>query len=34
MYIENGTEDDILFYIDGYREHIKKGKQQKGYISK
>ncbi len=31
MYIENGTEDDILFYIDGYRGHIKKGKQQKGY---
>ena len=31
MYIENGTEDDILFYIDGYREHIEKGKQQKGY---
>ena len=31
MYIENGTEDDILFYIDGYREHIEKGKQQRGY---
>ena len=32
MYIENGTEDDILFYIDGYREHIEKGKQQKGTV--
>ena len=31
MYIENGTEDDILFCIDGYREHIEKGKQQRGY---
>ena len=31
MYIENGTEDDILFYIDGYREHIEKGEQDRGY---
>lgn len=31
MYLQNGAEDDILFYIDGYREHIEKGKQQKGY---
>lgn len=31
MYIENGSEDDIQFYIDGYRTHIEKGKKNKGY---
>lgn len=31
MYIENGSEDDIQFYVDGYREHIEKGKKNKGY---
>lgn len=31
MYIKNGSEDDIQFYIDGYRNHIEKGKNNKGY---
>ena len=31
MYIENGSEDDIQSYVDGYREHIEKGKKNKGY---
>lgn len=29
--IENGEEDNIPFYIDGFKEHIEKGKSQKGY---
>lgn len=29
--ILNGTEDNIPFYIAGYKEHIEKGKQTKGY---
>ena len=31
MCIKNGSEDDIQFYIDGYRIHIEKGKNIKGY---
>lgn len=27
----NGKEDSITFYIAGYKEHIEKGKQEKGY---
>lgn len=27
----NGVEDNIPFYIAGYKEHIEKGKQTKGY---
>lgn len=27
----NGKEDNIPFYIAGYKEHIEKGKQEKGY---
>lgn len=30
-YLENGAEDSLPFYIAGYREHIEKGKAQKGY---
>ncbi|MDE7222345.1 MAG: hypothetical protein K2O34_01020 [Acetatifactor sp.] len=30
-YLENGAEDSLSFYIAGYREHIEKGKMQKGY---
>ncbi|MDE5824016.1 MAG: hypothetical protein K2H91_04945 [Lachnospiraceae bacterium] len=26
-----GSEDNIPFYIAGYKEHIEKGRQQKGY---
>lgn len=29
--IINGQEDNIPFYIDGFKEHIEKGKHQKGY---
>ena len=29
--IEKGVEDNILFYIEGVKEHIEKGKSQKGY---
>lgn len=29
--LENGPEDDIPFYIAGFREHIEKGKAEKGY---
>ena len=29
--LENGTEDNIPFYVEGFREHIEKGKMQKGY---
>lgn len=29
--LENGTEDNIPFYMAGLREHIEKGKTQKGY---
>ena len=29
--ILNGSEDNIPFYIEGYREHIEQGKQTKGY---
>ncbi len=27
----NGKEDNIPFYIDGYKEHIERGKSEKGY---
>ena len=27
----NGKEDNIPFYIDGYREHIERGRNEKGY---
>ena len=27
----NGQEDCISFYINGFKEHIEKGKTQKGY---
>jgi hypothetical protein len=30
-YIENGADEDILFYIDGFKEHVEKGKSNKGY---
>ena len=30
-YIQNGAEDSMPFYILGYKEHIEKGKEQKGY---
>lgn len=30
-YLKNGSEDSLSFYIAGYREHIEKGKLQKGY---
>lgn len=29
--VNNGKEDNIPFYIDGYREHIERGKNEKGY---
>lgn len=29
--LENGVEDNIPFYIEGFKEHIEKGKMQKGY---
>lgn len=29
--LENGTEDNIPFYIEGFKAHIEKGKMQKGY---
>ena len=29
--IENGSDDDLLFYIDGYRDHVEQGKNNKGY---
>lgn len=29
--IENGEEDNIPFYIEGLKEHVEKGKLQKGY---
>lgn len=29
--LTNGSEDSIPFYVSGYKEHIEKGKQQKGY---
>lgn len=29
--IEKGVEDNIPFYIEGIKEHIEKGKLQKGY---
>ncbi len=28
---ENGEEDNIPFYIDGFMAHIEQGKKQKGY---
>ncbi len=31
MYIENGSDENLQFYLDGYREHIEKGKINKGY---
>lgn len=30
-FLENGEEDSLSFYIQGYKEHIEKGKVQKGY---
>lgn len=30
-YFQNGAEDNMSFYILGYKEHIEKGKGQKGY---
>ncbi len=30
-YLENGEEDSLSFYIAGYKEHIEKGRAQKGY---
>ena len=27
----NGADDNIPFYIEGYKEHIEKGKSKKGY---
>ncbi len=30
-YLENGSEDSLPFYVAGYREHIEKGRTQKGY---
>lgn len=29
--LENGEEDNIPFYIDGFMTHIEQGKKQKGY---
>lgn len=29
--ILNGDEDDICFYIAGYKEHIERGENEKGY---
>lgn len=29
--VNNGKADNIPFYIDGYREHIERGKTEKGY---
>ena len=29
--IENGEEDNIPFYIAGFKEHVEQGKKQKGY---
>lgn len=31
--LENGEEDNISFYIEGYREHVEQGKNQKGYTA-
>lgn len=31
--LENGVEDNIPFYIEGYREHVEQGKNQKGYTA-
>lgn len=31
--IENGEEDNIPFYIAGFKEHVEKGKAQKGYTA-
>ena len=30
-YMENGSEDDLKYYIEGYKEYIEKGKKNKGY---
>lgn len=29
--LKNGKEDDIVFYVKGYKEHIEIGKNKKGY---
>ena len=29
--VMNGKEDNIPFYIAGYKEHIERGKNKKGY---
>lgn len=29
--LNNGEEDDIVFYINGYKEHIEIGRNKKGY---
>ena len=31
--LENGEEDNIPFYIEGFREHVEQGKKQKGYTA-
>ena len=31
--LENGEEDNIPFYIAGFKEHVEKGKAQKGYTA-
>ena len=30
-YLKNGSEDNIAFWVQGYKEHIDKGRQIKGY---
>ena len=30
-FLKNGAEDSLPFYVQGYKEHIEKGKVQKGY---
>lgn len=32
-YLKNGSEDSISFYILGYKEHVEKGRGQKGYTA-
>lgn len=29
--VKNGSEDNIAFWVQGYKEHIDKGRQIKGY---
>lgn len=30
-FLKNGREDSLAFYIQGYKEHIERGKAQRGY---